>query len=89
MNKVAQLIAHAAQTYAENLEKTIEGIDDVNRPLMRQCLMAAYLTGASQIAEWQCKCDGSPEVNPSKCLEAIEGAAIELLGHGSEPTRKG
>lgn len=49
----------------------------------REVLIAAYLSGAMQLAAGLAKMDGA-QPHPTRLIAAIEDAGKALLGHGSQ-----
>lgn len=88
MKPLDESIEEGCRKYCAQVAASVSGIDEENRPLLEALLHAAYMSGASQITGYQCRMDGSPDVTPQKCVEAIERAANRVIGQGSEPPRK-
>lgn len=89
MKPLDESIENGCRQYCGQVAGMIEGdIEDWQRQKIEELMHAAYLSGASQLAAWQAKHDGDPDVSPSKCVEAIERAAKRVIGTGSEPPRK-
>jgi hypothetical protein len=83
----AENVEQAVTRYADGQLRACEGIETVDPQTiaaMRETIVAAYLSGAMQLATSLAKLDGGAP-HMSVMVAAIEEAGRTLLGHGSQP----